>query len=244
MAEIEEEKLATKYKWLIGGAAAFLIAPVIFMVVKGIVGLVIAGAVGFTVTQLAPVFALKMANWKLRLIRDEVEANPIETLQNLLVEKTNLLTSVDTQITEFDTEIRNFKDQLKSFAEQYPDEAVDYEELHSTMKDALQDMKSEQAAARGELANLEQQIAKAEAILKMSLAAQKVTKLSKAAESQVYADIKKKIAFDKVRSQLNKTFASLDRSLDRRREVTMKLPEPKNVESIPLKIEDKQGVIK
>jgi len=84
------------------------------------------------------------------------------------------------------------------------------------MHEALAGMKTEQSAARAQLNDFERKIAKAKAIYKMSVAAQNVVKLSRSAEAEVFAKIKEQVAFDAVRSQLNRSFANLNLALERR----------------------------
>ena len=69
-SEIRRQKLATALKWGAGFVGAVLVAPFVFLAVKGIVGLAIAAALGLVITQLAPVFALKLANWRIKLLVD------------------------------------------------------------------------------------------------------------------------------------------------------------------------------
>jgi len=57
------------------------------------------------------------------------------------------------------------------------------------------------------------------------LAAQKVVKMSKSAEAQVFAKIKEQVAFDAVRTQLNRSFANLNLALERREDARAALPE-------------------
>ena len=225
--DARKARITTLAKWGIGLAGAALISPVVFLAVKGIVGLAIAAALGFTLVQLAPLFALKVANWRMKALVAEVEKNPIETMRNLYVEKADELASADRNIEDFETEIRNFDDQVETFKAQYPSEAANYEELSRKMREALADMKREQTAARRELAHFEQQIRKAEAIYKMSTAAAKVVKLSRSAEAQVFARIREQVAFDAVRTQLNRAFSSLNNALERRSDARAALPEAK-----------------
>jgi hypothetical protein len=214
--EIRRQRLAAWLKWGLGMVGAVIVSPFVFLAVKGIVGLAIAAAVGFVVVQLAPVFATMIANWRIKLLVAEVEANPIETMHNLYIEKTKELERADVNIVEFETEIGNFEGQLGAFKEQYPAEAASYQALDDKMRSALADMKTQQSEARRALVDFNLKIRKAEAIYKMAAAAQRVTQLSRSAEAQVFAQIKEQVAFDSVRSQLNRSFASLNLALERR----------------------------
>lgn len=154
----------------------------------------------------------------MKLLIAEVQANPIETMRNLWIEKDSELKGADQRIVDFETEVGTFRDQVSDFSNQYPDEAPKYQELQRKMEESLQTMKEEQSNARGELKAFNEKIKRAEAIYKMSLAAQNVVRLSGSAEAAVFAEIKEKVAFDSVRSQLNRAFANLNLALERRQD--------------------------
>ena len=220
--DVRKQRLISVAKWGIGLVGAIVVAQVIFIAIKGLVGLAIAGTVGLAIINFAPVVAMKFAK---KLIVAEAENNPIETMQNLYAEKSAERTAADQNIMDFETEVRNFNDQVEAFKQQYPSEAQSYETLSEKMGQALSGMKREQSAARRELSNFDQQITRAKAIYTMALAAQKVVKMSKSAEAQVFAKIKEQVAFDAVRTQLNRSFANLNLALERREDARAALPE-------------------
>lgn len=82
----------------------------------------------------------------------------------------------------------------------------------------------EQAQARRDLHEFEQAIKKAKMLYKMALAAQRVTALSKSAEERVLENIKTEIAFDSIRSNLNRSFARLNTAMARRQERPALIP--------------------
>lgn len=218
MDDVRKLRLSTGLKWALGLVGAVVISPVVFLAVKGLVGLALAAVVGVTIIQFAPVVSLKLANWKLRALTAEVEANPIETMQNLYIEKSKELTAADQNIIDFETEIGNFDDEVRGFKKEYPDEAPRYQQISEAMHTGLTEMKSEQEFARDRLEDFQARIRKAQAIYKMSLAASRVTAFSKSAEARVFQDIKEQIAFDSVRTELNRSFASLSNALSKRTE--------------------------
>lgn len=216
--DAKRQQLTTKYKWVLGLIGAVAISPVIFLAVKGIVGLMIALVVGQVCIQLAPVFSLRLANYKMKLLVGEVEKNPIESMINLRIEKAKELEQADQSIVEFETEIANFDDEIKAFKKRYPEEAPTYQTISEKMHQGLLDMQAERTESAQKLELLEQNIEKAQAIYKMALAAQRVTALSRKSEQAVFQEIKEKVAFDAVRTELNKSFASLNMALRQRQE--------------------------
>jgi|SRR5271157_1752164 len=243
---------ANKYKWVLLGIGAVLLAGELSgLIIAGAEALVILGATvisGAGLIYFLPAIAMKAANVRMKMIVGEAEKNPIETLQNDYVYRQNQLQQADDSIQEFDTEIRNYDDQCREFKQQYPEEAENFEEISQEMHSGLKEMKTEQAAARAVVADLAQKIKKATAIYKMSLAAQRVTSFSKTSEEKVFADIKQQVAFDAVRSQLNRSFAALDRAMAKRTELSQRaslpttqqaaLPAPKSTPVLDAVVED------
>ena len=90
MSEITTDRrrarLTALAKWGIGLAGAVVIAPMVFLAVKGILGLALAGVLGLALVHGAPVAAMKFANWRLRGLKQEARANPIETRQNIAMQ--------------------------------------------------------------------------------------------------------------------------------------------------------------
>lgn len=224
--DAKQKQIQTIVKWGFVALVAAISAPLAFTVVEGLLAWGVAAIIIAIGVNFAPVIGTYIANKRVAALVAVVEANPIETMQNLYMDKSAELEKAAGNIADFETEIRNFDDQVVGFKKEYPDEAESYDELSGKMHGALTDMKQQQTAARQELQNFQQQIHRAEAYYKMSLAAQKVIKLSKSAESQVFADIKERVAFDTVRTQLNKAFSNLNMAIERRQDSKSFLPSP------------------
>jgi hypothetical protein len=225
--EEKRQAWANVLKWIAGLVAAAVLSPIIFLALKGVLGLLalaVAAAAGFTMLKLAPWFSLMVTNLGIKLFIREVEANPIESMESLRIEKTQEAEAADVEIVEFETEIRNYDDQTKEFERRYPEESSTFKDISRQMHEALVSMKQEQESARKALVDLAQRIEKARAIYKMSLAAQRVAQLSKSAEKKVFQEIKEKVAFDAVQSQLNRSFSALNMAVARRKTLQASAP--------------------
>lgn len=64
--------------------AALVAAPVVFVIIKGIVGLAVAALLGGTVIMVAPAVSMRIANTRLALKKREAMRAPIETMQESL----------------------------------------------------------------------------------------------------------------------------------------------------------------
>lgn len=230
---MSQEKLSTVLKWAAGFVGAVLISPYVFLAVQGLVGLILALAIGFAAIQLAPWFGTFVSNLAMKAFVSEVGANPIESLKNLYVEKMEELGKMREDIVQFDGELGVFKKQIKKVKAEYPEEAAEYDQYAADEEAALQQMKDLYETARQEVEGLQKDINKAETLYNLALGALRVSKLSKSQKSQVYAEIKKKVAFDAVDRKVNMSFAALRGSVDNRKTRSLQLP-ASSVETSPL----------
>lgn len=220
-SDLKRKRIETAVKWAAGLIGAVVISPFVFLAVKGIIGLVLAAAIGLLAINFAPVFGVWVANLALKALISAVEANPIETMLNLFSEKSAELSQADANITDFETEVRNYDDQVETFKQQYPAEAESYADIATKMREALVDMKQDQTLARVALKDFDQKIKKAKAIYKMACAAERVVELSGSMQADTFQKIKTEVAFESVQRQLNKSFAQLSTSVERRRDAKL-----------------------
>lgn len=211
--DLRKQSLANKVKWGIAAAAALLISPVIFMIVKGLVGLAVAGVIGMAIISFAPVVSMKLANWKLKAIKAEAAANPVETMQNVYREKSQALDAFVQRIEDFATEVGNFGDKLSGFKVEFPGEAPKFQATMTAMQELLKRRRMRLYEARQELEAFAGEIRKADAIWKMGLAAASMHKAAGMTEDDFMQRIKTETAIDSVQSNLNRALAQLETSL-------------------------------
>lgn len=207
------QKVATAIKWGLGLVAAAVIAPVIFLTVKGLIGLAIAGAVGLVIINGAPVLSSLLANWKVKGIKAVASANPVEQLQNVLMERQRALARFAEQITEFSARVRQFEGKLQWFKKQFPGEADKFDEQAAAMNRLLHTRRSKYEDVKQQLVAFEMEVKKADAIWQMSQAAAELHKAAGMDGEDVYAKIKAETALESVEMSLNKSFAQLETAL-------------------------------
>jgi flagellar motility protein MotE (MotC chaperone) len=225
---------AVKATVIIGGLA--LAAPVLWMALEGAILLVSLGAVGLVCWGAAPALATWVANKRIQALVAVIEANPIETMQNLYAEKSAELNKAADNIRDFETELGNFASQVKEVKRQedISDEDIqDYVEVQERMATLLKEMKQEQTSATQELSEFARRIRKGQTLFNLAKAANKMLEKSASAQSVVFAQIKEQVAFDKVRTDLNRAFANLNSAVDRRKNATMFAAPVKPVAALP-----------
>lgn len=216
-AEAKRKRLATGLKW--GGVlvGTLLIAPLTSMILSGILGaaaLLVAGVAGYISIELAPWFAMKIANWRMKLITMEASKNPIETMHNVYLEQSRIIKEKDMKVVNFEGQLGDYHDKMLSFKKRYPEEAERYGEVENKMIRALASMKRRQIEAKKIQAEYKLQIEKAEAIYEMAKATMQVSELAGDVEQQIFMDIKKQVSFDTVNRSFNVAVAALSREVD------------------------------
>lgn len=211
--EQRKARLAAGVKWGLGLIGAAIVAPVVFLAVQGLVGLILAGVLGLAIVHGAPVLSMRFANWKIKAIKAEAARNPVETMQAVLQEKDRSVDSFAQRVEDFATEVRNFGNKLDGFRAQFPAEAPKFEETHEQMKKLLELRRRRLKEAREELARFEGEIRKADAIWKMAQAASSMHRAAGMTEDSIMQRIKTETAIDSVQSSLNRALSQLETSL-------------------------------
>jgi len=231
MIDIKNTPQITKViKWGIVLAVAAVIAPAAYMAITGIVGLAIAAGLVIVGVNVAPVLAIKAANLKHRAIDAErveniekvtgaAAENPIETLMQQSMEKRRASDQFKNSITMFKTEVKNFDDQIANFAKEYPDDVARFQTQQDAMVKLLTFRESRYKQLQLELDNFDQAIKRAQAMWKMSQAAQKMNKLAGVELGDPFEKIKSDSAINSVMSSMNKAFAEMETALLDNKEV-------------------------
>lgn len=206
---LTKEKVATGLKWAIGIAAVAFVAPVIFLAVQGLVGLIVAGVLGLTLIHGAPWLSMKAANLKLWGMKSEAARNPVETLQNQEREKYEALKESERMITNFDAEVATYKDTLDAEEKQNPDAAAAGRPIQHQMERLLQYRRLKYKRAQQDVKAFSESVRQAEAKYRVALAAQRVAKAAGETETSVMDKILQDVAFVSIQNTVNNSLAEL-----------------------------------
>lgn len=231
MTAVEKKQQMTKFvKFGLIGLFCAVLAPVAWMAVTGIAGMMIAAGLIAVGTSVAPVIALKLANAKYRAldaervghiekVSDAAAANPIETLIQQSMEKRQASDAFRNAITMFRTEVKNFADQIAGFAKEYPDDVARFQTQLGAMNKLLTFREDRYKQLQNELDNFDSAIKRAQAMWKMSQAAQKMNKLAGVELGDPFEKIKADSAINSVMTSMNKAFAEMETALLDNKEV-------------------------
>jgi len=228
--EVQKQKFITIAKWGITILAVAVLAPIAWLAVGTMVGIALAAGIGLIGINAAPVLALKAANMRYRAIDAErvehiekvstaAAVNPIETLIQQSMEKRQASDAFKQAITIFRTEVKNFADQIAGFAKEYPDDVARFQTQQDAMNKLLKFREDRYKQLQVELDNFDAAIKRAQAMWKMSQAAQKMNKLAGMELGDPFEKIKADSAINSVMTSMNKAFAEMETALMDNKEV-------------------------
>jgi phage shock protein A len=213
MSNIVEQKRA-KYNniFKVGLIAivAFIVAPIIFTVITGMVGLIAAAVIGLVAVNATPWLSMKLANWKIKSIVAEAKENPIETLTNLLIEKRKAFGEFKTRVTDAVTARNTFTEKCNKFAVKYPNRAPEFKKQLESMTGNVDKMKVALDAAQDSITDGEHKLEEMKAYWEMSEAAIAANRAAGMDIGDVYSKLKADTACDAVFENMNRAFAEME----------------------------------
>lgn len=217
----KRDKFSTWIKVAVLGVVGLAVAPFIMLALGGLLGLAVAAAVAFILVQLAPWFALKVANWKYRLMDAEkvdhikkvasaAEQNPIETLTALLLAKNKAFEVFKSSVEQAVTARSNFKTKVAKFKERYPARAAEFETQLARMTDLVERKKTALGDAKQSLEDGAMKLEEMKAYYEMSKDAIEANRAAGMDTGDAFEKLKADTACDAVFESMNLAFAQLE----------------------------------
>lgn len=194
-------------------AIGFFVAPVIFVAVKGIIGLALAAGVGLVGINMAPWFSAKVANWRLKAIKHEAAQNPIPTLENEYMSRARKLGDYEQALRGLLASVNAFKSKLASAKEKFPKDAAIFDEQYAKMRQLYEMRAKKLGEATTELGKFKSNIDKAKIIWDLGQEAKKMNDAAGVGDEELIAQIQTETALDSVQKSLDMAFADLEISL-------------------------------
>jgi hypothetical protein len=218
------EKRDQMAKWLkiaVVCAVGFAVAPFIMLAIGGLVGLAIAAAIAIAVVNLAPWFALKMANLRYQMIESEkvhhikkvtehAAENPIETLTNLLIQKKQAFNNFKLAVEQAVTARDNFKTKVEKFSQKYPHRAPEFQRQLERMTDLVARKKTALTEAKKSLDDGDLKLEEMKAYWEMSRDAIEANRAAGMDTGDAFEKLKADTACDAVFDSMNAAFAQLE----------------------------------
>ena len=211
-SQITKEKIELWAKIAIAVLAIFLVAPIIFELVKGILGVAAAVLIAGILIAVAPAVSLAIANLGVFLLKFEATRNPVETLQNEYKEKAKLLESRKDAIELGMAKLKTFEGKVLTLKTKYPEEAPQFEAQLKLMRELLEIRKDRyKTAARG-LKDFQDVVEKADAIWQVTQALKDIS-VGHDQTDEFYSELRTKTALESVQESLAHSFSELDSSM-------------------------------
>lgn len=119
-ADAKKRRLALLVLALLFPPAIIGVTALAFMVAKGLFALLLAIVMGLALVNFTPVIAMKFANWKLKAIKAEAAANPIETLQNLAQQEQQSLDAAQLDLAGWDSDNQGMETGIAEYKRDFP----------------------------------------------------------------------------------------------------------------------------
>ena len=192
-----------------------LVAPIIWAAASAGVGLIalgFIGVVGFGVIQALPFIGQKIENSVLKLRKAEARGNPIEQLQNFLMQKAKQVAEFKTAVTSIGGQIKSLESMVAQRKKERPDyDASAQERSIQAMKDAHRTLMIKYSNAEDALKKLQLAIQDKEFEWKFSQAGQAAMKsLNATSGKELMEAMLADEAFSSVTENFNKVFAELE----------------------------------
>jgi hypothetical protein len=215
------DRKANVLKWIVGLGALAVFGPLVLSgLLAGAAALVIGAAV-FAAVQLAPAGAkwlvnkrteleIAEANRHLQALKAEARKNPVETLQNVYMEKESALNVVNGKIMKFATKVNEFGLKVNAMKRDFPQDAEAFQKIHEDMKELLERRREKWKVSRSELDAFAKQIERASAIWDMTQATADLRESAGHLEENFMQRLRRETALDSVQSSLAASMAELD----------------------------------
>jgi len=194
------------------GLAALVVAPVVFMIIKGIVGAAIALAVGGLVIALAPAVSQSLTTLKFKALGVVIDHSPVEALHQRAKERWEELENQQEMLKQQAASLESFRSKALRFIKQYPDEALTWQERLKGYENLFAMRVEMWKKARDSTQIFMQQVDKAEAIYEMAVEDQKIGK-SFGKSKDFMSVFKEKTAFEAIDKANNQAMADLKMAL-------------------------------
>lgn len=207
----KSKKATTILSWVIGFAVCLFVAPFILAAIGGLIGLIVAGAIGLAAIRLAPWFSMKLSNTVMKLIMKEAYENPIPTLKNEFLARTEDLRQQRDEAEKFNESVYSYEGQLAEMRRTHPEDV----EMFQQHLDAMKELRDEEFEALAEahmaLQKFEKEIGRAEIIWKMTQAANNLSsKAARLSQKDAIRKISTDTALNSVRDSMSASFSKLD----------------------------------
>lgn len=210
--ELKRKRIETLVKYAALPLIGFFVAPFILVVIKGLLGLIVAAVISLVAVNLAPAFAATVANWRLKALKAAAALNPIETLENQYAEKQAALLRMRDNIKQSYAVLQSLYAQIQEHNEKFPDKPSQYSDKYQKLKALVELQGRKYKAAQSNLAAYGDIIEEKRSDWKIAQTMKEASKLANVGED-FQSKLMNDTALTTVQDGLNLAFSELETSL-------------------------------
>lgn len=211
-AEQKAKRIAFITKIAVFVVIGVVVGPIVGLAIKGLIGLGVTALIGFGSLALAPVVANEVRIWKLKVLKNQAAANPIETLE-LEYSKRNLeLDDRRQAVKTFISRVGSFEQKVKDYKKNRPNDTNinAYEDRLFQLKQLLETRKEKLVMTGRALSDFAEVIDQARDIWEISLAAIEADQSAGSVEDEFNRRLKVNTSLAAIQDNLAIAFAQLD----------------------------------
>lgn len=220
-------------------AVAVALAPTVTYLAMNFVEMVWALALAalsmLLVWMLSPAVLDWAGNKRLQMVKAEAAANPIETMDNSIIQTRNDLGTQRESVISVDTQWENVKKILASLRKTDPDEAASMGESEHLLAEASAELHSKYDAACDALEVFIKTRDKMSRLWSASIAINKALAIAGAARDNEVNRIKNQVAFEAVDANMSKAMAGLRMAVSKHAKAESNIIEGTVIETSPSK---------
>lgn len=191
-------------------ATVIVVAPLVYSLITGLIGLAVAGVIGTAIISFAPAVGMRFANWRLQAIKHEARENPIETMENSLAEQEAALQNYQKGLAIFSTSVKALERMSQETIAKYPARAREVNDRMQNMTVLLASRVAKYKAALEAFKAKRAAVDEAKHMWEIGVAFQKTSEAAGVASGNLLEQIKLDTAFDAVEKKVDMAFAELD----------------------------------
>lgn len=196
----------------IGAAIALAIAPFIFMLIGGIVGLAVAAIIGGVLMALMPAASTWLTNLKFKALKAVVEDDPVTTLIAREQERAEALEDARIQLEQQTAGVEVFRTRASQIVKEYPEEEPALKQRLQEYEQVLAYRIDEFKESRKTFQEFQRTVAKFKAMYELAKL-DEATGKSLNTGSDMLAKFKEQVAFDAIDQANAQSIARLRMSL-------------------------------
>lgn len=192
------------------GVIGFVVAPIIFTTIKGIIGVIITLGISYSFIHFAPVFADMIGNAAMRAMLAEAKRHPIPTLNREYGHRVRMFHHAKKAVENAGGHLLAFKNKIDAIRRRHPGAESELQKQYEVMKQVHDLNVDDVVQFEQAVEKFKGEIEKATLIWEATQAANEVEDAIGHTSTDVHARIKTETSIDEVQLSMGKTFARLD----------------------------------